>query len=249
MCRRQQHQHHLVMQSLLASSSIIAAICVLALANNFLRIKFVNAAAANNKCEDGMQNLAEASSNPSTISEYPVVMKILRGKVYHPSSRPACHNGRATVLMPGIVKLFDGEMYVPQNNYDLIQSGTIRMTIESPSFDKPICINGTSKYAFFPNSLCSFNLCEFIGHELCTHLQTPGRHTIRSLEEKINFNSTLLLPEPPSILGISILDILSGEFSFVMTLETGGKDIVEVRIPTNQQFLQIGLDSTDPECE
>jgi hypothetical protein len=114
-------------------------------------------------------------------------------------------------------------MHVPKNNYDLLKSGTMRMTIKSPNFDEPICLNGTSQYTFVPNSWWSviftnilvgvkfskFNLCEFIGNNLCEFLQRPGIHTIHEMEQKINFNSTLLLPEPPNIFGISLLDVLS----------------------------------------
>uniref|UniRef100_A0A915NQ03 DNA-directed RNA polymerase n=1 Tax=Meloidogyne floridensis TaxID=298350 RepID=A0A915NQ03_9BILA len=181
-------------------------------------------------------------------SKYPVKIKRLRGTLYRPNKEPACNENRATVLMPGIVKLLDGEMFVPKNNFDLIKSGTVRMTVNSPNFDKPICLNGTSQYLAMPNS-CSFNLCEFIGNDLCKLLQTPGIHTIRELEKVLNFNSTQLLPDPPGIFGITLLDILSGEFSFSMFLETEGKTILELQIPTNQKYLQIGLDNTySEEC-
>jgi len=43
-------------------------------------------------------------------------------------------------------------MFVPKNNFDLIKSGTVRMTVNSPNFDKPICLNGTSQYLAMPNS-------------------------------------------------------------------------------------------------
>uniref|UniRef100_A0A1I8B6P1 Uncharacterized protein n=1 Tax=Meloidogyne hapla TaxID=6305 RepID=A0A1I8B6P1_MELHA len=135
-------------------------------------------------------------------------------------------------------------MFVPKNNYNLIKSGTVKMTVNSPNFDKPICLNGTSQYIAMPNSWCSFNLCEFIGNDLCKLLQKPGIHTIRELEKVLYFNSTLLLPDPPGIFGITLLDILSGEFSFSMFLETEGNIIMELHIPTNQKYLQIGLDNT-----
>lgn len=55
----------------------------------------------------------------------------------------------------------------------------------------------------------SFNLCEFIGQNLCDYFAKPGVHTIEDMEEKLGFNRTLLLPEPPSLLGISFLDLFS----------------------------------------
>uniref|UniRef100_A0A915N3E3 DNA-directed RNA polymerase n=1 Tax=Meloidogyne javanica TaxID=6303 RepID=A0A915N3E3_MELJA len=158
---------------------------------------------------DNWKAKIEANVENESVLKYPVKIKRLRGTLYRPNKEPACNENRATVLMPGIVKLLDGEMFVPKNNFDLIKSGTVRMTVNSPNFDKPICLNGTSQYLAMPNSWCSFNLCEFIGNDLCKLLQTPGIHTIRELEKVLNFNSTQLLPDPPGIFGITLLDILS----------------------------------------
>ena len=124
------------------------------------------------KCEYSFKFLTICNS-----AHYPVVIKHLRGTLYRPNNRPACYNGRATVLMPGVAKLFEGkqsiqkcfqehqlatvklktffsgEMAVPQRHFDLVKSGTIRMTIKSPSFDDPICLNGSSQYKFLPDSM------------------------------------------------------------------------------------------------
>jgi hypothetical protein len=40
-------------------------------------------------------------------------------------------------------------------------------------------------------------------------LEKPGVHTIRELEQALRFNSTMALPEPPGLFGISLLDLLS----------------------------------------
>ena len=59
------------------------------------------------------------------------------------------------------------------------------------------------------NNSSRVNLCEFIGVEMCHVLQRKGIHTFEELEERLGFNRTLELPEPPSLLGISLLDLFS----------------------------------------
>lgn len=110
---------------------------------------------------------------------------------------------------PKIPKYASGTLRVPDKKYDIIKSGTMKLTVKSPSFSEPLCLHGESQYLILPNMFCSFNLCDFIGLEMCLLLQKPGVHTIAELEEKLDFNTTLVLPEPPSILGVSLLDLFS----------------------------------------
>lgn len=105
------------------------------------------------------------------------------------------------------------------------------------------------------------NLCNFIGVEMCKILEKKGVHTLDELEQKMGFNRTLKLPEPPAILGISLLDFFSvnfffwlldiillkfikfqGEFKFGFAIETEGQTILEVIVPTNDKYLQIGVE-------
>ena len=53
-------------------------------------------------------NLENNFKNPIFTAKYPVKIKRLRGTLYRPNKEPACNENRATVLMPGIVKLLDG---------------------------------------------------------------------------------------------------------------------------------------------
>uniref|UniRef100_A0A183BX74 Uncharacterized protein n=2 Tax=Globodera pallida TaxID=36090 RepID=A0A183BX74_GLOPA len=198
-------------------------------------------------CKDGHTNLIEAHTDPS--KGYPVIIKYLRGTVYSMDNKPTCYRNRPTILLPGIGRLFEGEMTVPPNSYDLIKSGTVNMTIKSPNFDDPLCVNGVSQYIALPNSMCVFNLCDFIGRNLCEFLQRPGTHTIREMEEKIGFNSTLILPDAPGILGISLLDIFAGEFHFVFSVETEGKVITNLETPINMQYVPLGLREEEGEEE
>ncbi|KAL3101027.1 hypothetical protein niasHS_001487 [Heterodera schachtii] len=190
-------------------------------------------------CKDGHNNLIEGRTDRS--KGHPVTIKFLRGTVYRSDSTPSCYRNKPTVLLPGVGRLVEGEMTVPPNNYDLVKSGTVKMTIKSPSFDDPLCVEGVSQYIALPNSMCNFNLCDFIGKNLCEFLQRPGTHTIREMEQKIDFNSTLILPDAPRILGISLLDIFAGEFHFIFSVETEGKMITNLEMPINVPFVPLGL--------
>ncbi|KAI6196541.1 hypothetical protein M3Y94_01121700 [Aphelenchoides besseyi] len=203
----------------------------------------------NSQCTDGVHNLIKAQSD--LIKPKPALIKNFSGTVYtHDSLEASCHQKRPTVLLPGYVKLIGGELHVPKK-FDLLKSSVLKLDVKSASFDD-LCINGESQYIALPNSFCTVDLCKFIGNEKCEILQEPGVHTIAELEvtaqiapnlqpEKLGFNSTLELPEPPSLLGISLLDLFSGEFSFGFTVESEGVPILDVQIPVNDKYLQIGV--------
>jgi hypothetical protein len=53
-------------------------------------------------------DLLEIFINAIILGQYPVNIKSLRGTLYWPDKKPACYNGRATVLMPGVVHLYEG---------------------------------------------------------------------------------------------------------------------------------------------
>uniref|UniRef100_A0A915DII1 Uncharacterized protein n=1 Tax=Ditylenchus dipsaci TaxID=166011 RepID=A0A915DII1_9BILA len=200
----------------------------------------------NKQCIDMKNNLIIGSSPTEHPKE--VMIKDLSGVVYTSTKKPSCYDGRPSVVMPGLTKLLSGKLTVPRQ-YDLLSSGTIRMTVHNPNYQDPLCLVGVSQYAVMPTKFCSFNLCEFIGKDICEFLQTPGTHTIQEMEDKISFNSTQTLPEPPSLLGISLLDLFSGEFRFRFSLEVEGKIILELDIPTNEKYLQIGVSPEEPEEE
>uniref|UniRef100_A0A914R1K7 Uncharacterized protein n=1 Tax=Panagrolaimus davidi TaxID=227884 RepID=A0A914R1K7_9BILA len=119
------------------------------------------------------------------------------------------------------------------------------MTVYGSNFDDALCLNGTSQYLALPNSFCNLKVCDFIGVDKCKILQQKGVHTFDELKEKLGFNTTLSIPEPPSLLGISLLDLFSGDFKFIFALETEGQTILELTIPTNHEFLQIGVEDDD----
>ncbi|KAI6184504.1 hypothetical protein M3Y97_00603600 [Aphelenchoides bicaudatus] len=190
------------------------------------------------KCNDKEQNLITAKSDSSKPK--PAVIKSFRGTVYNIEGSPSCSGSRPTVLLPGYVKLLDGELHVPKK-YDLVKNGVIKLTIRGTNFDTPLCLNGESQYLALPNSFCTTDLCSFIGADICRILEQPGVHSIKELEEKLGFNSTLELPEAPSLLGISLLDLFSGEFSFGFDIEHAGESILVMKVPTNEAYLQIGV--------
>jgi len=195
-------------------------------------------------CVESRDNLVVGGSNPEIPHE--VVITRLEGTVYKANGKPSCYKREPTIPMPGILRLLHGELIVPRH-YDFVQSGVLKLTIRSPKMSDALCLRGASQYMALPNSICSVNLCEFIGIELCRLLQTPGKHTIKELEEKVRFNSTLLLPEPPSFLGISLLDIFSGDFGFAFVLEVDKRAIMEFSVPINHEFLKIGLEESEPD--
>uniref|UniRef100_A0A914D8N5 Uncharacterized protein n=2 Tax=Acrobeloides nanus TaxID=290746 RepID=A0A914D8N5_9BILA len=190
------------------------------------------------KCVDKVHNLVRAESN--TASPRPAMISDVSGTVYNKKNQPSCYNERPTVVLPGVVKFLSGQVTVPKK-YDLIKSGYLLLTVRGMDYDDPLCLNGVSQYFAIPDDFCRLKLCDFIGEDVCRVVQEPGTHTFKELEKKINFNTTQLLPEPPSLLGISLLDLFAGEFGFHFQVETEGEIVLEVTVPTNDKFLQIGV--------
>ncbi|KAL3101026.1 hypothetical protein niasHS_001486 [Heterodera schachtii] len=197
------------------------------------------------KCEDGKQNIVEGQSDIS--KGFPVTVKYLRTTVYNNKLVPTCYDSRPTVLLPGFTHFWEVHLIVPPNNYNVIKSGNVKMTITNPNYEKPLCLNGLSQYEALPSSLCNFDLCNFIGRNLCELLQRPGNHTVREMEQKAGWNATVVIPESPRIFGIPFVDLFAGEFNFEFLLETEGKEIAHLEVPTNLAFVPIGMQNEEDE--
>ncbi|CAD5215325.1 unnamed protein product [Bursaphelenchus xylophilus] len=198
------------------------------------------------KCEDKVHNLIKARSDFKKPK--PAFIKSFSGTIYNHDLTPSCAYGKPTVPMPGWVTLLEGEMHLPRK-YELLKTGIMRITVRGNGFDDALCLNGESQYLALPSNFCKLKLCDFIGEDICKVFEEPGVHTIKELEEKIGFNSTLELPEPPSLLGISLLDVFSGEFSFGFQIESEGEVVLDVSIPTNNKWLQVGVSESTKEEE
>ncbi|VDK47485.1 unnamed protein product [Cylicostephanus goldi] len=90
-----------------------------------------------------------------------------------------------------------------------------------------------------------FNISTVIPEDICRILQKKGLHTLTELQEKLNFNSTLELPPSPSFLGITLLDLLRGEYYIKMALDVNKEKIMEFAMPTGFTALKMGLREDD----
>uniref|UniRef100_A0A1I7ZF26 ML domain-containing protein n=1 Tax=Steinernema glaseri TaxID=37863 RepID=A0A1I7ZF26_9BILA len=190
---------------------------------------FAVASSVTADCIDGVHNVVTVESFKDLARVYDLDMK------------PTCANNRPAVQMPGYVKILGGQMTVPRH-YDIIKDGEMKITVKGLDYSDEICTDGISNYMVIPNNFCHIKICEWVGNELCELLQSPGVHTVKELEEKLKFNTTLRLPDPPSLLGVTLLDLFNGEFKFTFSIESEGKRIVDWNIPSNEDFLQIGVD-------
>ncbi|TMS35661.1 hypothetical protein L596_003019 [Steinernema carpocapsae] len=195
------------------------------------------------ECVDGIHNVVVVESFKNR--NRPVMIKNLVCRVYDLDMKPTCANGRPAVQMPGYVKLLEGQVTVPRQ-YDLVKDGEMKITVKGLDYSDEICSDGISNYMVIPNHYCHIKVCSFIGNDMCRLLQSPGTHTVKELEEKLHFNTTLRLPDPPSLLGVTLLDLFSGEFNIAFSLETEGEKVLDWDVPSNEDFLQIGV---EPESE
>ncbi|UMM16188.1 hypothetical protein L5515_013303 [Caenorhabditis briggsae] len=93
----------------------------------------------------------------------------------------------------------------------------------------------------------NFEVSSFVPKDICETLQTKGLHTLQELEKKNDFNATLEIPASPSFLGISLLDVLKGNYRIKISIASEGKKIVEFALPTGYKDLKMGMSESDDE--
>ncbi|RCN32914.1 hypothetical protein ANCCAN_21263 [Ancylostoma caninum] len=197
----------------------------------------------------------------SRFSKLPVRVRNITILVYDIHYRPSCHNGQVNVLLPGYFHIISGEVEVPKD-YDLFSTNLVRATVRLGN--TKICEEGESGMIIVPNKLCEkgpqqqkfdfkecpllfshFDIKTVIPPEICRILQKKGTHTLTELQEKLNFNSTLELPPSPSFLGITLLDLLKGEYFIKISLDVEHEKIMEFAMPSGFKALKMGLQDDD----
>ncbi|VDL75532.1 unnamed protein product [Nippostrongylus brasiliensis] len=197
------------------------------------------------QCLDGVHNVITVDSYGS--EKIPVRVRNVTILVYDIHYRPSCHNGKVNVLLPGYFHIVSGDLVTPKD-FDLFKSNLVRATVSLGSMK--ICDNGESGMIIVPNKLCSFDITTVIPPEMCRIFQKKGTHTLKELQDKLKFNSTLELPPSPSFLGITLLDLLKihffqGEYFIKIAVESSGEKIVEFAMPSGYKALKMGLSADD----
>ncbi|CAI2334596.1 unnamed protein product [Caenorhabditis sp. 36 PRJEB53466] len=194
------------------------------------------------KCRDGVHNVITIDSYGNET--LPIEVRNITIHVYDHKMKPSCHKKKVNVVMPGFFVIKGGEVDTSRN-FNVVKDGAVSVSV---SLDGDhICLNGHSDMFIVPDSICSFEMCTFVPVDICKTLQTKGLHTLKELEEKNSFNSTLELPPSPSFLGISLLDVLNGNYRIKISIASEGKKIVEFALPTGYVDLKMGLSETDDE--
>ncbi|VDO97209.1 unnamed protein product [Heligmosomoides polygyrus] len=171
----------------------------------------------------------------------PVRVRNVTILVYDIHYRPSCHGGDVNVLLPGYFHIISGEkslslsreVHTPKD-FDLFKSNLVRASVRLGSLN--ICDNGESGMIIIPNKLCGprnfLNLIPLFTSEM---------------QEKLNFNSTLELPPSPSFLGVTLLDLLKGEYNIKISVDSNNEKIVEFAMPAGSKALKMGLIDDDDE--
>ncbi|CAJ0579183.1 unnamed protein product, partial [Mesorhabditis spiculigera] len=186
-------------------------------------------------CRDGIDNVFTIDSYGDDL---PVHVKNVVIRAYDIFYKPSCYEGKVNIKMPGYFHIMGGEVLVPQN-YDLFHHTMVRATVHVG--EKHICDDGEGGMFFIPNKLCRFKMTTFVPPEICRVLQRKGTHTLEELWREAGFNSTQELPPAPSFLGVSLIDLLKGDYKIKVELRIHGEPIVRIAIPTDMQPMQWGL--------
>ncbi|EFO83323.1 hypothetical protein CRE_13618 [Caenorhabditis remanei] len=151
---------------------------------------------------------------------------------------------------------------VPESLWWVINTGRRMSGTRHRHQDLPVCVplcpnaslglfirmspQSSSQPNFSP-IFSSFEMSTFVPKDICETLQQKGLHTLEEIEKKTGFNSTLEIPASPSFLGISLLDVLKGNYRIKISIASEGKKIVEFALPTGYTDLKMGLNEADEE--
>ncbi|CAB3404543.1 unnamed protein product [Caenorhabditis bovis] len=187
-------------------------------------------------CRDGVHNVFTIDSIGN--DSLPVIVRNITIFVYDVDMKPSCYNKKVNVVLPGYFVIKSGEVETSRD-FDVVKSGDVAVSIALDGDN--ICLNGHSDMVIVPDSLCNFEMCSFVPVDICELLETKGLHTLEELEEKKAFNATLELPPSPNFLGISLLDILKGNYRIKIAIKSNGEKIAEFAIPTGYIDLKMGM--------
>ncbi|CAJ0941579.1 unnamed protein product, partial [Mesorhabditis belari] len=188
-------------------------------------------------CRDGVDNVFTVNSFGN--DNLPVTVRDVVIRVNDIYNKPSCHNNKVNIRMPGYFHIMGGQVIVPRD-FDLInRRAIVRATISVGN--KVICDKGAGGMFFIPNKLCRFRISTFVPPEICGVLQRKGTHTLEELWREVHFNSTQELPPSPSFLGISLLDILKGEYRIKLELTIDGERVLRLTMPSDNAPMQWGL--------
>ncbi|KAE9417673.1 hypothetical protein Angca_000492, partial [Angiostrongylus cantonensis] len=191
-------------------------------------------------CLDGINNVFTVDSYGS--EHFPVRVRNVTILVYDIHYRPSCHHGKVNVVMPGYFHIISGEVVTPRD-FDLFSSNLVRATVRYGNMK--ICENGESHMIIVPTRLWRVHGFYFketmIPDDILHLLQKTGIHTLAELQQKVNFNSTLELPPSPSFLGVTLLDILKGDYYIKIAVDSNHERIVQFAIPSGFTALMMGL--------
>ncbi|CAI5443012.1 unnamed protein product [Caenorhabditis angaria] len=193
-------------------------------------------------CRDGKHNVLTIDSYGN--KSLPIQVKNVKLLVYDHEMKPSCYKNKVNIVLPGYFVLVGGEIETSRN-FDVIKSGPTSLSVSLDGDN--ICLEGKSDMFIVPNSLCHFELASFVPVEICKIIQKKGTHTIKEIEEFANFNSTIELPPSPSFLGISLLEVLKGDYRIKVSIASEGEKIVEFSVPTGYVNLKMGMSEGDDE--
>ncbi|CCD69219.2 uncharacterized protein CELE_T05A7.1 [Caenorhabditis elegans] len=194
------------------------------------------------KCRDGVHNVITVDSYGNET--LPVEIRNIRIHVYDHDMKPSCYKRKVNVVMPGWFVIKSGEVDTSRD-FDVVKDGAVSVSVALDG--DHICLNGHSDMFIVPESLCNFEMSSFFPVDICKTLQQKGLHTLKELETKNAFNATLELPASPSFLGISLLDVMKGNYRIKISIASEGKKIVEFALPTGYTDLKMGLNEKDDE--
>uniref|UniRef100_A0A0K0CUW0 CUB domain-containing protein n=1 Tax=Angiostrongylus cantonensis TaxID=6313 RepID=A0A0K0CUW0_ANGCA len=131
-------------------------------------------------------------------------------QTYDVNEKPSCYNGRASVQLPGMIKLVSGTLIVTKK-FDLEKSGDLRLTVTKDSFFiGTVCKDGVSQTSLVPSSDCHRKIFPGLDKGFVDMISNPGTY-----------------------------DLQEGDWEAQLTLISDGETVADIKAPSNTHWLYV----------
>nr|CAR63559.1 hypothetical protein [Angiostrongylus cantonensis] len=191
-------------------------------------------AASSGPCVDGVNNVFDLDNVGNESALY-IRAKNVIAQTYDVNEKPSCYNGRASVQLPGMIKLVSGTLIVTKK-FDLEKSGDLRLTVTKDSFFiGTVCMDGVSQTSLVPSSDCHRKIFPGLDKGFVDMISNPGTYDLQEIEKGAGRSNVVSLPAIPSTEAF----IVTGDWEAQLTLISDGETVADIKAPSNTHWLYV----------
>ncbi|KAJ1359932.1 hypothetical protein KIN20_018761 [Parelaphostrongylus tenuis] len=191
-------------------------------------------AMSNDPCVDGVNNVFDLDNVGNENTLY-IRVKDVIAQTYDANGKPSCYNGRASIQLPGMIKLVNGTLIVTKA-FDLEKSGDLRLTVTKDSiFVGTVCKDGVSESGMIPSSKCHHKILTKQDKSFVDMISNPGTYDLQAIEKASGRSNIVRLPPIPSAEAFFV----TGDWEAQLTLVSESQTIADIKMPSNTHWIYI----------